>query len=413
MNPEISILQKNKIDKKIVYFTTVWTAGTAYKDYHLMKENFGGTIVEDNKKILIETKPDIVFCFGDARKAYRKPLECKLPYVLIEQDIYSMRCGLTELTEKHDREKIENASAVIFTSREHAEYYERMKRKYGWKIPYYDVIYTRPLKKDLDFVPRKKMDGLNLVYAGGIVPWWDKRKGFFGYRCYHEIFKRFIKAGWGVHIYSQSRLGNLREYRDIGCITHEKLPYGKLLREMSQYTAGLHSYNKIDTLKLSYEYTQACRPNKIWDYLAAGIPTIGYQGGRGMKIYKGKWGIIIDDIEIKTLEELPKRLEKIKISNQMRYGNVIDRDIGKFRRAIEEALKANKSKKYIVPKSVPKLISKVPFPKFISVENRGKIIIERANHIFYPDKKTEVFQVDESAFRLIKAHVHLKINIKE
>ncbi|GAJ11871.1 unnamed protein product, partial [marine sediment metagenome] len=138
------------------------------------------------------------------------------------------------------------------------------------------------------------------------------------------------------------------------------------------------------------------------------ILTIGYQGGKGMKIYDDKWGIIIDDLEVETLKKIPERLEELKITKRMRSSNVMDRDKKKFKKVMEMAL-GDEPKKYIIPK----LISKSPFPKFITVENRSKIIIERANHIFNPGKETEVFQVDESAFRLIKAHVHLKINIKE
>ena len=405
-----------KINKKIVYSLTRWYEGTAYKDYQLMKDNFGGEIIEGINKIK-SMNPDLMFCFGDVREAYKMPLEHNIPYVLIEQDVYSMRCGLNARIEKHDREKIENASAVIFTSEDHAKYYEDMKKKYGWKLPYYKVIHTRPLKKDLDFIPRQKMPGLNLVYAGGLLPKWkehigiNQSKDWFSYRCYHKIFESFIKAGWKVHVYAVNELlkNRLNAYKDIGCIIHDYLPYKELIREMSQYTAGLHSYNKINVPKIAYNYTQSCRPNKIWDYLAAGIPTIGYQGGNGMKIYDGKWGIIIDDLEIETLNKIPERLSEIKITKRMRFSNTIDRDLKKFREIIEKTLKIDKVKKYVVPE----LISKAPFPKFITVENRGKRLIERANHIFNPDKETEIFQVNESDFRLIKAHVHLKINIKE
>ncbi|GAJ22409.1 unnamed protein product, partial [marine sediment metagenome] len=199
----------------------------------------------------------------------------KIPYILIEHDINSLRRGLDRYTEKQGREKMGNASAVIFTSEEHAEYYEKMKKKYKWKIPYYEIIHTRPLKKDLDFVPLNKLEGLNLVYAGGVVANWHKVNSIYGYRCYHEIFKRFIEAGWKVHVYSASHNQRLlREYRESGCITYNNLTYKELLKEMSKYTAGFHSYNKIGVSEIAYNYTQTCRGNKIWDYLAAGIPTI-------------------------------------------------------------------------------------------------------------------------------------------
>lgn len=401
-------------NRKILYFVSRWYEGSAYKDISFMQDNFGGEIIKDDistlRKSIEKMKPDLMVVRGDAKIDYKYPMKYNIPYILIEHDISSLRCGLSRKTEMHDREKIENASAVIFTSKDHAKYYEEMEKKHGWKIPFYKVIHTKPLKKDLDFIPIEKLGGLHLVYAGGTVANWYKSDSVYGYRCYHKIFEQFIKAGWKVHIYSASHnQRRLREYRDMGCVTYNNLPYRELLKEMSKYTAGFHSYNKIGVSETAYNYTQTCRGNKIWDYLAAGIPTIGYQGGKGMKIYKDKWGIIINDLEMETLNKLPERLSKIKITKKMRYSNIIDRDLKKFREIIEKALKGDRPKKYIIPK----LISKSPFPKYITIENRSKRIIERANHIFIPGKETETFQVNESDFRLIKAHVHLKINIKE
>ena len=406
-----------RINKKIMYFLTRWYEGSAYKDYQLMKDNFGGTIVEDSHSILKEMKPDLIFCFGDVRKAYKKPLEANIPYILIEQDVYSLRCGLNETTYPHDKEKIENAMAVIFTSEEHAEYYEMLKKKYNWRIPHYEVIYTRPLRKDLTFEPREKLEGLHLVYAGGTVPSWNKRDNWWGYRCYHEIFKQFIRAGWKVHIYSVSNGRNLPEYQSIGCVIHEKIPYGALLQEMSQYTAGLHSYNKIGVPKIAFDYTQTCRPNKLWDYLAAGIPTIGYQGGNGMKIYNGKWGIVIDDLEPETLNKIPERLDKIKISKRMRYSNVIDRDIEKFGKVIDVALKeaVKKDRKSFAIDKNPFMIAKSKnpfervFPIMVTVENKTPYTIDRLNRGFLPYSTSEVFSVDKDDYRQIRAHVNLRV----
>lgn len=400
--------------KKILYFVTRWFEGTAYKNINFMRDTFGGEIIKDDipkaKRIITSVKPDLMVIRGDARKDYQIPLKYKIPYILIEHDVNSLRRDIPRVTKKDDKEKIENASAIIFTSEDHASYYQKLKKEQDWKIPYYEVIHTRPLKKDMDYEPREKLIGLHLVYAGGVIPNWNKRKIYaYGYRCYHRIFERFVEAGWRVHIYSASyNTTRLSEYKDIGCIVHENVSYKALLREMSQYTAGLHSYNKTDVMEKAYNYTQTCRGNKIWDYLAAGIPTIGYQGGNGMKIYDRKWGIIINDLKMETLQSIPERLRELKITKRMRNSNVMDRDIKKFRKIIEMALN-DKSRKYIIPR----IIDESPFPKIITVLNRSKIPIYRGCHIFTPNKETEPFQVNESAFKLIKAHVQLKINIKE
>jgi len=407
--------------KKIIYFISKWYEGTSYKNIVFMQDNFGGEIIKDDIHGVIKSiekkKPDLMVVRGDAKIDYKIPMNRNIPYILIENDVNSLRRGSNKHAEMQDREKIENASAVIFTSEEHAEYYEKMKKKYGWKMPYYEVIYTRPLKKDLDFDPIEKLEGLNLVYAGGVIANWNKADSIYGYRCYHKIFGKFIEAGWKVHIYSASYNNNkLREYRELGCITYNNMPYKKLLQEMSRYTAGLHSYNKINVSNITYDYTQTCRPNKLWDYLAAGIPTIGYQGGNGMKIYDGKWGIVIDDLEMETLNKIPERLKKLRITKRMRYGNVMDKDIEVFRRVIKEALeeaKNRKKKRYHVSKSLYKIKDSTRFPNRIKVHNKGVISIYRGGYIFPPGETSRELIVNMRTYKEIKAHVSLKIEYVE
>lgn len=407
-----------KKNRKIIYFVSRWYEGTAYKNINFMKDNFGGEIIKDNisqvKQMIKSYKPEFMVVRGDTREDYLIPLKSNIPYILIENDVNSLRRKYVKEILEHERKKIENASAVIFTSEEHAKYYQELKKKHGWKIPYHKVIHTRPLKKDLDFEPKEKLEGLNLVYAGGTIPHWHRRTSHYGYRCYHKIFEDFIKAGWNVHIYSASYNTNrLSEYKGIGCIIHNNLPYKMLLQEMSQYTAGLHSYNKVGVIEKTFDYTQICRGNKIWDYLAAGIPTIGYQAGIGSKTYKGKWGIVIKDLEEKTLKNIPKRLAKLKITNKMREQNVMDEDIGKYRALVKVVLKEAKRedrKEIIVPNMIG-ISDAIKLKNHIRVYNKGATEIYRGGYIFKPRTMSEELTINMRTYREIKSHVSLIIEI--
>lgn len=403
---------------KIVYYISRWYEGTAYKNINFMKDNFGGEIVKDDRtrirEIMKEGKPDLMIVRGDTRDDYRIALQHGIPYILIEHDVNSMRRKYVEEILEHEKAKIENASAVIFTSEDHALYYQDLKKEKGWKIPYYQVIQTRPLKKDIDFEPKEKLEGLHLVYAGGTLPQWTRRKGHYGYRCYHEIFKKFIEAGWKIHLYSASyNNGKLSEYKDIGCRIHENYSYKMLLQEMSQYTAGLHSYNKEGVEEKAFDYTQVCRGNKIWDYLAAGIPTIGYQGGKGMKIYKRKWGVVIKDLEKETLKRIPERLAKLKITLRMRTSNVMDKDIAKYEKVVSKALKEakkNKGKETIIPKFIY-MKDATKLKNKIKVYNKGASPIYRGGYIFQPGEKTKELTINMRTYKEIKSHVSLVIEI--
>jgi len=389
----------------ILYYITRWGVGTAYKNIRLMQKNFGGIIIKDDLSQAIECLQNhdikIIVVRGDNRPDFRLATKRNIPYILIENDISSMRCG-NDL--KLEKEMLENASAVIFTSEEHSDY---CNKKYN--IKYSKVIHTRPLKEDLEFVKKPKLDGLNLVYAGGMSHSWRYRFTDYGYRAYHEIFKRFIDNGWNVHLYPAIDRVRMTEYQAIGCIPHGKLPYKELLSEMSQYTAGFHGYNKDDVPEMAWNYTKTCRGNKIWDYLMAGIPTIGYQGGNGMKIYNNKWGIALRSLNDKVIQNIPSRLEKINITDELKLANVMDNDLNIYEGIIDKAMEESKIMARLPKVSIPKEIRYKDGDIVIQVENKRPYIITRGGFIFNPQEKTKPLVVSKMQWKEIKAHVGLRI----
>jgi hypothetical protein len=397
-------------DKNILLFLhPVWCNGSSYKFTEYLKKEFGinSTETKDGEKI------DLGICFGDLFTEYQKPLKRGIPYLLVEHDVTSLRFGLNRKACAYEREKIENAVAIIFTSEDHALYYEKLKKEQGWHIPEYIVIHNKPLKKDIEFIPKKKLIGNNLVYAGGIVNRWEDKNSTYHYRAYHHIFRKFIEAGWRVHIYPANiAKTHLTQYKDIGCILYDKIDNNKIYEEMSQYTAGLHSYNRIDTPELAFQYTQTCRPNRLYDYLASGIPTIGYDGGNGMEIYRDKWGIVIDDLEPETLKAIPERLKKIKITQKMRKDNVLERERSKFEYIIYIALKeaGNTDRKRYYNTENPFIKNDLDkYPNRIKVFNKGVISIYRGGYLFLPGKTSVELEVNMRTYKEIKSHVSLRI----
>jgi len=124
-------------------------------------------------------------------------------------------------------------------------------------------------------------------------------------------------------------------------VPHGWLPYAELLQEMSQYTAGLQAYAKVGVKKRQFEYTQTCRPNKTWDYLAAGIPTIGLYPGNCAKIYQeGGWGVVVPNTERSTLENI----KLPSFPDSLRYEQVMENDLSLFKQVIDKALAPKKEK---------------------------------------------------------------------
>lgn len=372
-----------------------WVDGSSYKYYSLLMEHYGGLITPDIKTV---PKPDLVICHGDRWPMYKQPLSMGIPYILVEHDVYSLRTGQFYSDE---REKIENAFAVIFTSEDHLEYY----RSLGFKLPPVGIVPLKPLKKDLVFIRKPKIGGKHLVYAGGLVTH-DRKSSYFGYRAYHGIFKAFIQAGWIVHVYVPGSLRrSFTDYVDIGCIVHGSLPYSTLLAEISQYTAGLQSYNRESVPEIAYKYTQLCRPNKLWDYLAAGIPTIGFQGGNGMEIYRDKWGVVVDNLNKETLRGLDKNLPKI--TDEMRFKENMDDCMEVFKNFIDEALNSSLE---IRPANKVTRISVSNVKKNIIAVNKTGRMVERGNLVFKPLESKELINIDRSLYMQIKSCSDLEVH---
>ena len=185
---------------------------------------------------------------------------------------------------------------------------------------------------------------------------------------------------------------------------------------MTKYTAGFHGYNKDHVPVGAYQYTQSCIGNKVWDYLAAGIPTIGYQGGRGMNIYKNKWGIVLRNIDEKTIKGIPERLEKLKITEKMREDNVMDKDLGKYKKIVNKIMKEvrdGKIKKYYSAVKIIPIKDNERLKNNIRVYNKGAIPIYRGGYIFKPGETTKEMTINMRTFKEIKSHVSLVINIVE
>ena len=278
-------------------------------------------------------EPDLILCRGDWRQIYKTALRLRIPYLLIEHDVATLRDGGTVKEQRNEREMIENASGMILPSEDLIPY---LASRYV--LPPYRVIHLRPSGEDINFQPsRRKLLGLNLVYAGGLARRSRRRTGF-GYRAYHGIFRAFMRAGWTVTLFPTCDNGTaVEEYRKIGCKIMKPKRYRDLLREMGKFQAGFLGYNKRGVPRQAFAYSQMARPNKTWDYLAAGIPTIAFNvGGLAKIIRRGGWGVILKNLKPTTIKALSKRLPRI--TNAMRKREVIERDSESLHSLLHEGL---------------------------------------------------------------------------
>lgn len=261
-------------------------------------------------------KPDCAVVYGDRRTMYRHAMRKGVPYILCQHDVSSLR-GQDSLSEP---EMITNARRIIFTSEEHQEY---IVNRYDYRIEDTCVIHLRPAVQDIEFTPMPKRAALSLAYAGGL----ERRQmsSDYGYRMLQDVFSSFMISGWEVHVYpARPSRRTLREYRSIGCQVHEHVPQDRLYRELSQYHAGFLGYNNIDVSDAAWQYTQTCRPNKLWEYLAAGIPTVAFNISDAQYDIIRRWAFRMMD-----LADIPK-IQLPEIESLFRQSEVIENDADKM-----------------------------------------------------------------------------------
>jgi len=156
---------------------------------------------------------------------------------------------------------------------------------------------------------KKSLPGgpLRAVYLGALLP--D--------RCCEEVIKAFTGIspdvascdfiGFGAPAYEQKLKGLLAGLK----ITHVRfLPpvkHSEMFESLAQYDAGLAFYENIN---LNQYY---CAPNKIYDYLACGVPVISndYPGLKKV-LEDNRVGVCIHDI---TAASMQAALQKISTEN--------------------------------------------------------------------------------------------------
>ncbi len=113
---------------------------------------------------------------------------------------------------------------------------------------------------------KSKADGyIHCVYEGNLVINNEKN-----YKYFIKIWSRILEAGIHIHFYSSnkdeamelSKMSDKIHYE--GNVSSQALAY-----ELSQYDVGLAIYN-INAQNASY--LEKCSPNKVYEYLNAGIP---------------------------------------------------------------------------------------------------------------------------------------------
>lgn len=131
-----------------------------------------------------------------------------------------------------------------------------------------------------------------------------------------------------------------------------------------------------------------------------------------MRIYKGKWGIVIKDLREGTIKHIPEELRKLNITDQMREENVMDCDIGEYKKllkVVRKEIKKGEERVYFALQYPIKIRDNVRLTSKIRVRNKGAQSIYRGGYIFPAGETSGELTINMRTFREIKAHVSLII----
>ena len=168
-------------------------------------------------------------------------------------------------------------------------------------------------------------DGIHIVYQGGVnLPG--------GHRWYGDIFGALNKAGIHVHVYpspvygmSKSRLGSESYFTKSPYLhLHASVSPEKLIKEMVQYDAGIIPFNITNENRL---FLNQSMPNKLWEYLGAGLPVIAPRLYSLEKFINETGAGVIYDAPRDIINQIG-RLATIKASGVRRHIKTHDDEIG-------------------------------------------------------------------------------------
>jgi len=197
------------------------------------------------------------------------------------------------------------------------------------------VMYNYPTQSmidntevDFDNAHTKKR---TLVYEGGINPVGDspeikEMNRIFKYRNLFPLFQELIYMGNEVHAFP----GNQDAFitgQTTGVILYPPTIFNKLLQEMTKYKYNLLIFNNEDGKQEQVLYTT---PNKLWDGLAAGLPSIAcYCSETEKYVKKHDLGWTFNNIkDIKDCSELEIGYRnKIKSVKKKRMELIFNRQI--------------------------------------------------------------------------------------
>lgn len=204
--------------------------------------------------------------------------------------------------DKDEGPAIHAADAYIFPSK---AYEKGIRHVWNTQCKPGRVIYSMCNRSDIIEIPLPRIEGV--VYEGATVAqipsFNDRTPGYKHYRDYAELAAHLHVRQIPFHLYGV-RKEFWRNYLDRGAIVHESLAFPDMLQQLSRYDWGLCGH--MD----DHPQWQKAMPNKLFEYLAAGIPIISINASEVQDFIIDK-GVGVGFPDFSSLSSLSSHIENI------------------------------------------------------------------------------------------------------
>tara|TARA_R100001530_G_scaffold57152_2_gene41588 strand:- start:264 stop:1070 length:807 start_codon:yes stop_codon:yes gene_type:complete len=230
---------------------------------------------------------------------------CDVPVILDVHDSFLARVTPEEKDENpevvrisiEERNNFQLADALVFPSRSFADLIID-----EFKLTQPHIILPSYLPRRLYRYNAADWMG-GLVYEGKIQMDVTSKASFgFRYCDYKDFAKKADEIGIKFHLYAGRNNEDkefMKVYNDISFV-HPPYVYDELLKNI-----GRHDWGLVGNLNYTREW-EVAMPNKLFDYIAAGVPIVAINAKECGKLVK-EHGI---GIEVNSLEELFERWEE-------------------------------------------------------------------------------------------------------
>ncbi len=177
---------------------------------------------------------------------------------------------------------------------------------------------------------------IHCVYEGGVVG-----NDIASHRFFDDMWKKITNTGVHIHFYSPSEIEYCKRLEKISPLIHYEgsLSGEKLILEMTKYDCGLAVFHSVGNNRFHLE---SGSPNKLYEYLSAGIPVIS-AGIHSLKKFVEQYHV---GIELDFAGDIRKQLEeacKLHIENDfLTRNNMTMKSCAKELGAFYERIKQRK-----------------------------------------------------------------------